>query len=87
MNYAKWQVFYAALPYLDDISVASYDKFLKATDPSEATPSEREEICFKKVLGGFMPLALARIHADYVLDEKSVVSSMFTDCCVKIIAQ
>ena len=72
-NYAKWQIVFNTLQYLDDNCVAAFIALKKLDNPTEPLSLERSDLCVS-VVEENMPLALGRVFAEFILPPESVVS-------------
>ncbi len=74
-NYAKWQLLWSQLQFLDDQCVEAYYRLKRDTNPRAQIPTDRNEMCIG-VLETFMPVGLSRVYAQFVLPEGSAVSAI-----------
>ena len=79
-NYAKWQVVYNTLQYLDTNCVAAFVALKKLANPTQPSSLERGDQCIS-VVEKNMPLALGRVFAEFILPPESIVS--YTRLCIQ----
>ena len=79
-NYAKWQLLYTWMPYLNDDIVNDYYQFQLLNNPLAQVPSTRNQACMT-VLQVVMPYALGRVFAESILPNNSKVTLIHMCVC------